>query len=352
MPTPNPTLPQLQLESLKDRAIAEIRRRWEQPISPERSCRIPSERVDDTARNVLDAMLTRPFRMTPFPEGEEYQGLFDRVRYWVGKGTAIRIRIGYGPMKNLNNARHSRAEWAEFFALSHLCAWYNKVRENYSPGLRIKIVFDDSTIRMANRHDHNHMASYMKSVKALVAAMGYESFIAGTMRQSTFAWLFHFGWYQLAERRVRQWERDPANRERIEQMTDYARRNLVLPAGVSETERDRLSIEASHRYRVYNQALQISGFSRLGHSLIAMYLDGQQHHVQHRSAFHLTSLGKGHVVQPWQGDGGLCENGRGKLVPTVLTARRRDELTTIDIPGLDILPLEGFESIPVCWKAD
>src|SRR5437763_1774365 len=78
------------------------------------------------------------------------------------------------------------------------------------------------------------MRAYMASVGRLVKSLGYESFLVGTMRQSSFAWLFHFGFYQLAGWRVRRWERDPANREAVERMTEFAERNLDLPAGLSE----------------------------------------------------------------------------------------------------------------------
>jgi len=138
---------------------------------------------------VLKAMLARDYRVGKFPSNEEFAQLLTRVRHWVGRGRPIRIRLGYAPMKNLHAARHSRADWAEFFALCHLCAWHNKVQALYPPGLRIKIVFDDSTIRMANRHDAHPMRSYMSSIWQLVRAMRYESFIVGTMRQSSFAWL-------------------------------------------------------------------------------------------------------------------------------------------------------------------
>lgn len=338
-------------ETLRNRVHEEISRRWEQPVAAEPGYRIAAEDVERTSQQVLEAMLTRPYRMTPFPSDDEYQRLLTRVRHWITKSKAIRVRIGYGPMKNLNTTRHSRADWAEFFALTHLCSWHNKVRAIYSPGLRIKIVFDDSTIRMANRHNHKQMQTYMKSVAQLVQSMGYKSFIVGTMRQSSFAWLFHFGLYQWAERRVRAWEAEPANQEQLSRMTDYARRNLVLPPGLDEDERERRCDAASHRYRVYNEALQLSQLPRLGHSLIAMYLDGTQHHAPHKTAFHLTSLGKGQVTQPWQGEGALCDNGHGKLVPLVLTARRREEFDIVEVDGLNLVPQEGFATIQVCSKA-
>src|SRR6202035_3481698 len=99
----------------------------------------------------LDAMLTRQFRVGPFPEAPIYGQLLERVRRRVGKNQPIGVTIGYGPLKNQNAVPYSRADWAEFFALGHLAAWHNKVQGIYAPGLRLRIVFDDSTLALANR---------------------------------------------------------------------------------------------------------------------------------------------------------------------------------------------------------
>ena len=82
-----------------------------------------------------------------------------------------------------------------------------------------------------------------------------------------------------------------------------------------------------------------------------MYLDGSQHHIRQKAALHLTSVGKGQVTQPWQGEGGLLDNGHGKLVPCVLTAGRREKLTSQVVRGLDVLNMEGFDAIEVCREA-
>jgi hypothetical protein len=295
-------------------------------------------------------MLARPFRVGRFPAADEYRALLARVQHWVMRGRPIRIRLGYAPMKNLNAAAHSRADWAEFFAFCHLCAWHNKVHAVYPPGLRITIVFDDSTISMANRPDSRHMKSYMSSIERLIRAMNYETFIIGTMRQASFAWLFRLGFYQVARYRVRRWERNPANQEALLRMEEFARRNLVLAAGLDAAEHDRQCREASHRYRVYWEALQLSGLSRIGASLVAMYLDGTQHHIRQPAALHLRTLSKEQIAQPWQGEGGLRDNGNGKLVPVVFTTARRARLTTRAVPTPGVLPLAGFDVIGVCWE--
>jgi hypothetical protein len=189
-----------------DRAIDEIRRRWVRPAVWDKTYRMPPNNVAATAKSALDAMLVRDFRVTPSPSADEYKKLLARVQYWVARSEPIQIRIGYAPMKNPRTVEHTEADWAEFFALCHLAAWHNKVQAVYPPGLMIKIVFDDATVRMANRYPKTPMREYMQSVSRLIPAMRYESFIVGTMRQSSFAWLFNFGLYQWAAWRLRSWE--------------------------------------------------------------------------------------------------------------------------------------------------
>jgi hypothetical protein len=335
--------------ALAAKVVAELERIFVRPAPAPTRIVVPTDQVDALAKTALDAMLVRGFRVGTLPSGQDFAQLLARVRHWVGRGEPIRIMIGFAPMKNPKSVDHMGADWAEFFALAHLVAWHNKVATVYPPGLRIKIIFDDSTIRMANRYGWGPMKDYMGSVGRLIHAMRYESCIVGTMRQSSFAWLFHFGLYQLAGWRVRRWERDPANHEVFEQMLEGARRNLATPDDWSDERREQFCREAAHRYRVYWEALQMSGLSRLGKKLVAMYLDGNQHHLRQEAALHLTSVAKGQVTQPWQGEGVLRDNGHDKLVPIVLSGKRRAEvrLSRVDVPGVISHP--GLESICVCY---
>jgi pyoverdine/dityrosine biosynthesis protein len=326
---------------------AVLRRLWVTPKPTPARFDVPRDKLNALAKTTLDTMLVRAYRVTPLPPAEEYAELLARVRYWVQRGKPVHIMLGYAPMKNPKTAGHTHADWAEFFALAHLAQWHNKVCEVYPPGLRIKIIFDDSTIRMANRHKKAPMSDYMTSVAGLIRAMGYQSFLVGTMRQSSFAWLFHFGLYQWAEWRLRRWERDPANQEIVDQMFEFAQRNVETPPGLSEREREQYFRDAAHRYRVYWEALQLSRLSRLGHKIVAMYLDGHQHHLRQRAALHLTSLGKGQVVQPWQGEGALQDNGCGQLIPTVLTEKRRGELEIREFDVREVICHAGFAIISV-----
>ncbi len=164
----------LESEVLQFRVNEALRRRWVKPAPTVKGYQVPRDHVDRISRSVLDALLTRPFRNSKFPHADDYARQLARVRHWVRRGQPIRINMGYAPMKNLNAARTSRADWAEFFALCHLCDWHNKAQAVYPPGLSIKIVFDDAAVNLANRPERAPMDSYIRSVGLLVKLLGYD----------------------------------------------------------------------------------------------------------------------------------------------------------------------------------
>jgi hypothetical protein len=335
---------------LRDRVVDTLRRHWRPASIAPRAEPVPACRVEEVARATLDTLLTRQFRVGPLPAPPVYDQLLHRVRLRVRKNQRIRIALGYGPMKNPNTAPECRADWAEFFALGHLAAWHNKVQQVYAPGLEIRIVFDDSTLAIANHANWGLMQGYMASVNDLIRALGYDGLFLPSFRQSTLSWVMHLGFYLLARRRVRRWEQDPKNQELMAKMLEFARRNIAVPAGLGEREQERYLRDASHRYRVYWEALQMTGMTSSTRRIVAMYLDGSQHHLRQPVALHLTSLDKGQVAQPWQGHGALADNGHGKLEPVVLTAARlaRYRLETFD--GLDLIHRAGFEQIAVAFE--
>jgi hypothetical protein len=339
-------------ESLRTQVLETIRRHWVEPRFEAESYAVPPERVEEVARAALDAMLTRPFRVGSLPPADVYEALLERVRRRVSRGQPIAITQGYAPLKNPNTVPVSRADWAEVFALCHLADWHNKVQTVYPPGLRIQIAFDDATLVMANHADREAMRGYITSIQELIPALGLARLIVGTVRHSAFAWLFHFGLYTLARWRVWRWERDAAHGPQIERMDQYAQRNVRLPAGLSIAAQQKYIQAASHRYRVYWEALQLSGITRSKNRIISMYLDGNQHHIRQAVALHLTSVDKGQLTQPWQGEGALLDNGHGKLVPFVLTRERREHHVTQTVGDLDLVPLPGLEQIAVATRLD
>jgi hypothetical protein len=342
-------LPCLAPETLRVRVRQTILRHWTRPRPSGPLDPVAPERVEDLSRRVLDTMLTRQFRVGPLPPASVYEALLGRVRRRVERGEPIRITVGYGPLKNQHAVPYSRADWAEFFALCHLVAWHNKIQAVYPPGLQLSIAFDDTTLVVANRADKRLMKSYISSVGSLIRALGFDAVVSASLRHSCFAWLFHFGLYQLARVRVFWWERDRRHQPQIERMYEYARRNVLVPPGLDTTQEERYIRAASHRYRVYWDALQLSGVTHSKNRIIAMYLDGSQHHIPQAVALHLTTLDKGQISQPWQGAGVLLDNDHGRLEPFVLTAGRRTRYQTRLVDGLDLVPLSGFDRIAVAW---
>lgn len=353
--------PDLPDETLRRRVHEVIRRHWVAPNVSETPAlrRVPPspEQVEKLARTTLDTMLTRQFRVGPLPSPRMYEQFLKPIRRFVSKGKPIRVTVGYGPLKNPNAVFSSRADWAEFFALCHLVAWHNKVQGVYPPGLQFQIYFDDETLLLANFADKSLMRSYMSSLAGLIRVLGYQSVFLPPTRITHFAWFLRFGPYQLfrftllqiAERRIRRWEGDPANREQMERMKEYARRNVVLPAHLDAEAQERFVARASHRFRVCWDALRMGAalFPDRGR-LLALYLDGSQHH-RLQTALHLTSVDKGQMTQPWQGEGALLDNGCQKLVPFVLTGGRRSRHHLRALDGLDLVAAPGFDRLAVVW---
>jgi hypothetical protein len=344
-------------EVLRSRVHEVVRHHWVQPHSAEPLSPPEPEQVDKLARTALDTMLTRQFRVGPLPSAEMYERFLTPVRRFVAKGKPIRVTVGYGPHKNPNSVSHSTADWAEFFALGHLVVWHNKVQRVYPPGLQFQIYFDDETLLLANFASKSVMRSYMSSIANLIRALGYQTVFLPPTRITNFAWFLRFGPYQLfrftliqiAEWRVRRWERETANCEQIERMREYARRNVLVPAELNDEARERFVERASHRFRVCWDALRMgSQIFTDRERLVALYLDGSQHHRQ-QIALHLTSVDKGQMTQPWQGEGALLDNGRGKLEPFVLTSGRRSRYHLRVLDNLDVVPAPGFERIAVVW---
>jgi hypothetical protein len=320
----------------------------------------PAERVEKLARTALDTMLTRQFRVGPLPSSEMYEQFLDPIRRFVRKGKPIRILVGYGPLKNPNAVSYSRADWAEFFALCHLVAWHNKVQRVYPPGLQFQIYFDDETLLLANGADRALMDDYISSITELIYVLGFQTLFLPPTRLTHNAWFLRFGAYQLfrfcllriAEWRVRRWERNPANQEKLVRMAEFARRNVVVPAHLSPEEQDRFIRAASHRFRVCWDALRLGAqLFPNRERLLALYLDGSQHHRQ-QVALHLTSVDKGQMTQPWQGEGVLLDNGHQKLEPFVLTIARRLRYHARIIEGLDLVPSPGFNRLKVVWPQE
>src|SRR5262245_53852806 len=121
----------LSCETLLTRVGEVVRRHWVRPHAAESLAAEAKGRVEEIARAALDTMLTRQFRGGPLPPPDLYEQFLEPIRRFVRKGKPIKVTVGYGPLKNPNAVSHSRADWAEFFALCHLVSWHNKVQRVY-----------------------------------------------------------------------------------------------------------------------------------------------------------------------------------------------------------------------------
>lgn len=279
---------------------------------------VSPEDVGRTVERVVETLVHSRFRRGPKPSGRRREAIARKVRYFVRRSRPVALTLGFGPIKNLNATEQNRAEWAEVFAFHQMARLDAAVQEVYPPGLRIRVVCDDALVRWANGVPASMTREYMASLRDLIARLDLSYLIRRVVPLSRYHPLLRLGFCFLrAERRVRAWEADPANREAIERMDLHAYKNLLPTPHLSDDERWHLARRASHRYRVYWEALELSYLPYLQRPLMALY-SGE------RGLLRLYSLCKGNVTQPWQGEGCLTPNPKGELVPFVLTQERKN----------------------------
>lgn len=290
--------------------------------------RIPAREVEPTARRVGDVLLSRRFRSGLKPAAAIQETIAQKVRYYVQRSQPVRLALGFCPLKNLNAAEANRAEWAEAFAFHQLARLDMAVQEVYPPGLRVRVICDDALVRWVNKVPLRMTRDYMASLRELIAGLGLNYLIEAVLPVSRYTPLLHLTFcFTRAERRMRRWEADPANRQAIETMDFHAFKNLLPTPGLSDEARREQARAASHRYRVFWEALELSGLARLQRPVMALY-------TSERGLLRLFSLCNGNITQPWQGEGCLRLNENDKLVPFVLTQERRDTVRIHWVNGI------------------
>jgi len=289
---------------------------------------VPPGEVERIVARVVDVLTHSRFRRGPKPRGKDREAIERKVRYYVRRSRPVGITLGFGPIKNPNASERNRAEWAEAFAFHQMARLDAAVQEVYPPGLRVRVVCDDGLVHWVNRVPYSMTREYIASLRDLVGRLDLAYLIKGVVPLSRYQPILHLGlFFVRAERRVKRWEADPANREAIERMDLHAFKNLPPTPGLSESERWARAREASHRYRVYWEALEMSRLPHLQRPLMALY-SGE------RGLLRLYSLCKGNVTQPWQGEGCLKPNEKGELVPFVLTQERKGRYRTQWVNGI------------------
>lgn len=293
---------------------------------------------------VFDVLLSRPHRLGPMPTEKTRDDIVARLRRNVVQGQPVEISLVYATGKNHQAIAYNRADWAEFFALSHLVAWHNKVQKIYAPGLRIQLYLDDVTGSQLNRHNR---LTYMQSISSLIDAMNYSPLFSKPALLSSLSWKLRLGMHPWAAMRVRRWDRQPENSQTLEKMDQVVGRQLMLKSGLASPQQMKKIQEISFRRRVAFEALHLAGVTNSDKRLIAIYQDGDLFSIQKQLALRLTALELGQITPPWQGEGALLENEDGQWEPIVLTAQRRQRTKSILLTGLKVLDLEGFDVITV-----
>src|SRR5476649_2339449 len=92
--------------ALAAKVVAELQRIFVRPLPAAKQIDVPKDQVDALAKETLDTMLVRGFRVGTLPSDADYAELLARVRHWVSRGEPIRIMIGYAPMKNPKSVGH------------------------------------------------------------------------------------------------------------------------------------------------------------------------------------------------------------------------------------------------------
>ena len=291
---------------------------------------ISPDEVEPTARRVADVMLSRRFRRGLKPSAEAQAAIAGKLRFYVRRSQPVRLAIGYAPLKNLNATERNQAEWAEAFSFHQLARLDAAVQEVYPPGLRIRVACDDALLHWVNGVPARLTREYMASLKELIARLDLDYLVERIFPVSRFMPLTHLTFsFTRARWRMQRWESDPANRSAIETMDFHAFKNLMPTPNLSELERWALARRASRRYRIFWEALELSGLPRLQRPVMALYSN-------ERGLLRLFSLCTGNVSQPWQGEGCLRVNENGELVPFVLTQERKDAFRVHWVNGLNV----------------
>jgi hypothetical protein len=288
-----------------------------QPARAEGFSVAPDE-VEPTTRRVAEVLLGSRFCRKPRPTAEIQRVIVGKVRFYVRRAKPVRLTLGFSPLKNLNAVEKNRPEWAEAFSFHQLARLDMAVQQVYPPGLRVRVTCDDALVRWVNRVPARMMREYMDGLRELIARLDLEYLIDGVAPLSRYTPLLHLAFcFTRAKWRMRRWEANPANREAIETMDRHAFKNLLPTPGLSDEARWEQARRASHRYRVFWEALELSQLPRLQRPIMTLY-SGE------RGLLRLFSLCKGNITQPWQGEGCLRRNESGELVPFVLTQERKN----------------------------
>ncbi len=299
----------------------------------------------DKALKILAKMTSHRFcRRRP----EDAESFLRVIRHAVAQEAPIPCTLGHGPLKNRNNCPAPGADWAEWFAFAQLAQLASAVRQIHEPGLAITLYLDDARAEYANGASPERTGAYRESLERLIADMGLGDLIPQVASlKALYGPYGHDAFIDEAQRHVRQWEADPANRDELETLREHARRNLPDDEGHGDeyppsADCGHCVSDAVHRYLVYYEAEKLCGLWSRPDTLYMRY-------SPHRGFYQIFTLRRGSVSQPWQGQGAVTLLSSGKPDPCLLTRSRsgKSQVLFAWTPDVDCSPARSLPNMPL-----
>ena len=292
----------------------------------------------EQARLILGKLSNVQFCKTRPKDTEHFLRIIEKA---IKTQTPIPFILGYGPVKNLNNALDPNrpvVDAAEFFALSYLAKLTLTIQQWHSPGIAWTFYLDDKRAQMANGISREATQMYAASLKTLIEQTGFNPCVRSlTCLGETLYKDFEVESYlEPALDYARTWVNEPENQNDYEALKQHAQKNLLEshlrianPADMVHT--------AVLSYLQYLEAEKMAGIWSQPDTLYARY-------SYHPGFLQLFTLRKGSVSQPWQGRGGVIY--KEKLDPTILTRNNKNKWQ--DNGRYQMIPfIEALQAVPV-----
>lgn len=268
------------------------------------------------SRTVLEILTSKRFCHKK-PDSGLMKILSKRLEERIKKNEPVILNILHGPRKNPNATSINYAEWAELFTLHQLARLYYRIKSVYKPSLKIRIFCDDARAIAVNNYDPKSTEEYIQSLRELIRILRLEGVIEVIQFNKIYNQYNVADYLSDAEERIRKWELDKRNKERIVEMDEHCRKNIILPSTSSQEIKNKIK-NSSHLFRVYFEAETLAGI----YDIPDIWATYRKEH----GFLLIYSLTKGNITQPWQGEGCLRLLPCGKIIPYVLTQARKEKL--------------------------
>ncbi|MBY0449770.1 MAG: L-tyrosine/L-tryptophan isonitrile synthase family protein [Cyanobacteria bacterium] len=293
---------------------------------------------NEQARLILGKLSNVQFCKTRPSDTEHFLRVIHQA---IKTQTPIPFILGYGPVKNLNNALdpvRPVVDAAEFFALSYLAKLTLTIQQWHSPGVAWTFYLDDKRAQMANGISREATQAYASSLKTLIEQTGFNPCVQSVtcLGERLYRDFQVEAYLAQALDHATDWVTNPENQREYESLKDHAQKNQYLSNMGIDKNTDLVSTAVLH-YLQYLEAEKMAGIWSQPDTLYARY-------SYHPGYLQLFTLRKGSVSQPWQGRGAVIY--KEKLDPTILT--RNNENRWHEIGQYQMIPfIEALQTVPV-----